>query len=345
VSRHDLTQGFEFMHSWLHVCWDALVDVVGMDQAVAGFDKVGRNAGAAGAFNLMNWGLAKDEQPSSLVTGLSYSGRMIGWGVAEMGADDEIGCMRIPDCQLGPGRHPYCYAHCGPLMETMMDTMHPGYDIQLLSCLGEGDAECILLAKPGKKRFTIEGLRRRALRPVPMPIIPEQMRLQIVPNYLHWSWTFVITSGFNTMGADQAMEMFLPLMREQGKKYPRDGQLFEECIASIFSKLTATASIASSEYGKEIEVQGCPLIGHPPEVCTLLHAFFQGIAEEAGVKDIKWTEMAAEGRSVCRARLAGGSPPRRLDSMLEMLQERLVRGEISFEEYTRIKNEISSGRD
>jgi predicted hydrocarbon binding protein len=344
VGRHDLTQGFEFMHSWLHACWDALVDDVGIDQAVAGFEKVGRNAGAAGGLNLMNWGLAKDEQPSSLVTGLCYSGRMIGWGVAEMTADEEIGCMRIPDCRLGPGRHPYCPGHCGPLMETMMDTMRPGYDIQLLSCLGNGDRECLMLVKPKHKGLTIEDLHRRRMRPIPIPAIPEQMRLQIVPNYLHWSWIFVVTSAFNTMGIEKAMEMLLPIMREEGMKFPKDGLPPEESIALVLRKMTAVARVAAVHGGHEVTIEECPIIGHPPEVCALLHAFFSGMAEEAGVKESKWLEMAIGGSRICRLKLEAARPSTHLDQMLETLQERLVRGEISFEDYTRIKNEISSER-
>jgi hypothetical protein len=229
-------------------------------------------------------------------------------------------------------------------METMMDTMRPGYDIQLLSCLGNGDRECLMLVKPKHKGLTIEDLHRRRMRPIPIPAIPEQMRLQIVPNYLHWSWIFVVTSAFNTMGIEKAMEMLLPIMREEGMKFPKDGLPPEESIALVLRKMTAVARVAAVHGGHEVTIEECPIIGHPPEVCALLHAFFSGMAEEAGVKESKWLEMAIGGSRICRLKLEAARPSTHLDQMLETLQERLVRGEISFEDYTRIKNEISSER-
>jgi hypothetical protein len=338
-SRHDLTQGFEFINRWLHVCWDALVDEVGLEAALAGYEKVGINAGKAAAHNLIDWELAKDESPSSIVIGYSYFGRMIGWGVLEMRADDEVGCIRVVDCQLGPGKHPYCPGHCGPLCTEMTNEMRAGYDNQYLKCLGKGDNECLIVYKPQGVSLTEEALARRRLSPVELPSIPGSMRLQLVPNLLHWSWTFSVNSTINALGKEKAQALLQPLMRREGMTHPLEGDTLEDHVAKMMGKLTADVRTVPVDGGHELTIDGCPFIGHSQEICALFHAFLDGMAE-ASSRSIEWTETMVEGRRICHARILKQAPSR-TSGLLETLQARLVRGEITFDEYQRIKAEIA----
>lgn len=337
-SRHDLTQGFEFINRWLHICWDALVDEVGLEVALEGYEKIGINAGKAAAHNLIDWELVTDERLSSIVSGYSYFGRMIGWGVTELMADEEVGCIRVADCQLGPGNHPYCPGHCGPLCTAMTGEMRAGYDNQYLKCLGKGDDECVIAYKPQGMTITREAIDHRHLRPVEFPPIPESMRMQLVPNLLHWSWTFSVNTSINVLGKEGTLALLQPLMKKEGSVHALEGHSLDQSIAAIMRKLTADVQTVPIEDGHTLTIESCPFIGHSPEVCQLFHAFLEGMAESSLAK-IEWTPYAHEERPLCVIKIIRQTPSK-VSGLLETLQGRLVRGEITFEEYQRIKAEI-----
>lgn len=106
-------------------------------------------------------------------------------------------------------------------------------------------------------------------------------------------------------------------------------------MAEPFRRLTATIGTE----GGEVIIEGCPFAWHSGPTCSPMHNCIDGVVRSNGLR-VTWTAQTPLGDprcSFCIQPLQMISDER---DLLLVLNERLVRGEIAFEEYERIRHKL-----
>jgi hypothetical protein len=337
-SRLDATQGFEFINEIMIATWDLLADIMGEEEALALVTKEISMASRAATANIIEWGILRGSSPGDFAAAFSYTGRMIGWGIDEILCSPEYSRIHNVNCQLAKGRHSLCDFHCVVVCNEMMRFVNLDCEQRIEKAIGRGDDECVLVIS--RSGVTLNKELQAAMRQIEIVQIDEKMRLNVVPNYLHWYWIFMINGLRMGIGETEVVEHLGPIMRRLGGRFNEEEGAEHLDLATIacepFRRLTATVEVSSER--AEAKILNCPFLGHDKLVCELMHAYVEGIAGSSG--KLNWTTPLSPGCGPC---IFSFEIERKDDGMRELrmlLKARLVRGEISYEEYQRIRREL-----
>jgi hypothetical protein len=289
--------------------------------------------------NFREWGLLEGDSTEEIAGVLSAIGRMGGWGVIEIRSSESAALIRNESCQLNGLRHSFCPVHCGVLGKEGVESMRSGGELRIENSIRDGDIECrLLIIDKGGPAPKIESMHL-----LPIPPIEEEMRVHLAPNFLYWYWLFILNGISDSIGQEKAFEMLSPQMAELGRMAAREfddpiriGEA-EQMIAEPLRRLTASVSIE----GKNIVIEGCPFAWHSGLSCSLMHRFLDGMGQTCE-REVKWEAQVPRGDPSCKFCLTSGERVSGEGELLLMLKARLVRGEISYEEYQQIRRELDS---
>jgi hypothetical protein len=260
---------------------------------------------------------------------------MAGWGVKEVRAADGVASIKNVECHFAHGKHSYCDVHCGIMCEEGARFTHPGLEFHVAKAIGRGDAECLLIITNCRTVHSEAEIGKT----LPLPRIEEEMRVNLVPNYLYWYWLFMLNGLEITLGTEGTMDALSERMKTLGMSHAKDfdnlnqARSKEELISEPLRRLTATVR----KEGQDVIIEDCPFASHGGMACNLLHNFLDGVGEERGCY-VEWTQQVPRGDESCRFRVNSRVPNE--DDLVTLLKARLVRGEISFEEYEKIRREL-----
>jgi hypothetical protein len=338
-SRLDATQGFEFMNEVMIAAWDLLADMMGEKEALALVSKEISMAARAGTANIIEWGVLKGKSPGDFASAFSYTGRMIGWGIDEILRSPEYSRIHNVDCQLAKGRHNLCDVHCVLVCNEMMHFVNLDCEHRIEKAIGRGDDECVLIiTRPG---IVLTKELQASMRSIEIVEIEEKMRLNVVPNYLHWYWTFMVNGLRMAIGETETGERLGPIMRQLGMRFgEEEGGKHADPVSLVcepFMRLTALVEVPAES--AEAKIVNCPFLGHDELVCRLMHNYVDGIAESSGRK-VHWASPLSPECGPCILRLDSRQEGDDIRELKLLLKSRLVRGEITYEEYQRIRREL-----
>jgi hypothetical protein len=288
--------------------------------------------------NAGEMGFLKGNASVDVANAYSIMARLVGIGVTGVHVSGDAAAFTAGDCQLNLGRHDFCQVHCDLLCNTGLRSVRPAGEQRIVRSIRRGDSECFLfLADKGSRVVP-----REEMQPVPMPPVTEEMRIHLAPNYIYWYWLIMLDALADRIGAEKAEDQLAPKMNRMGRTLRNwfSAELQESAVnaaAEPFRRLTA--SISSDEDIATIE--GCPFAGHGGLVCALMHDMIDGLAEAGGSR-VEWLAEVPRGDNSCCMRVTAKREVLADRELLQMLKARLVRGEISFEEYERIRRELDN---
>jgi hypothetical protein len=136
------------------------------------------------------------------------------------------------------------------------------------------------------------------------------------------------------------MDILAAPMRELGVKWGR--KLSGTTDDLLRDALQAALVITRTNADGRLEVSSCLLSAAPKEACLLFNEFLNGLLEGEGKgRSLELLSCIPRGDEACGYRILGPQPAGPTRDPLAILKERLARGEISVEEYERVKRALA----
>jgi hypothetical protein len=339
--------------------FDALIQVVGLEEALRAIRPHSRHAGLAIARNGKNrFGLeGKGVRDAAipffwLHTALSC-GQYKEIEVREGGAVVEI--YSCPLANVG-ARPEICIAISHYAVEALCESMDDRLECVFTHHLTNGDGRDRYVIRRKGDKHAIDDLGQ-LLETVPMELTSEEERdlgLHVIAS----SMIFFMRAALDLEVQDQVLQIALPRLVERGKEIggtlierkgwrsaPSIERVLRYCSGALSQQMKVSGEGEVSLRG---QVDSCPFQDAPPEVCAQIESVFQGILLALDERfDFHYGRMMSRGDPVCEWRVewistaesdqihmaVKASTERVEDDPVRLLSLMLVKGEISPEDY------------
>jgi hypothetical protein len=332
----------------------AIVDIMGEEQAEALVRSEMYHAGLAMALNIKNrMGLEGHD--------LFFVAYAANWANSIMGMDQkvevtDIGArVLVKSCPLSRASRALC-CHIVYCPKGFHEILAPGFISLNPKRLSRGDGTCVIISlKEGVNPDQV--LTAPCIyEPLPPPLDPEE-RVRWNHSYIGGMWTLMLKSMLEEIGPEMTMNALRSKFNEIGRgfaprfkeEYPMviedPGSVADE-LSSFHSSFLKEGRFMSSSDGFSIITEECPFSGEPSEVCQLFQCFYDGLLERTDPElSMRCSGMMTKGDRTChwligkKGRTASKDDALPED-LIKVLKLRYAKGEITREEYQRMKEEL-----
>ena len=332
----------------------AIVDIMGDEQVEALVKTEMHHAGLAMALNIKNRMGLKGQD-------LLYVSYAANWANSIMGMDQKVEMTGIglrgvvKSCPLSRASGALC-CHILYCPQAFHEIFAPGFIVLNPKRLSRGDDACLIIC-------TKEGVDPDQVlsapcisEPLPPPLDPEE-RAQWNHSYMGSMWTLLLKSMLDEIGTEMTMNALRPKFNEIGREFAN--RFIEEYridfenlgsvadgLSSFHSSFLKKGRFKRSSDSFSIVTEECPFSGEPSEVCQLFQYFYDGLIEKMNPDfRMQCLGMMTKGDKTCHWLIRKiGQTASRDDAVpedpIKVLKLRYAKGEITREEYQRMKEEL-----
>jgi hypothetical protein len=259
----------------------------------------------------------------------------------------------MDDCIVKDGPPEICEVMCRRGTRFVCDTLSQDATIDLISMLPKGDRRCAWLTyrrcrpRPDPERI---GKELAIGRP---QTFPREFIDALSLQYLSECWVMSTRAIASIDGGATCQNVIYPTMKERGAvraaAQSLPGSDSEEVALEIVKLQASLAMVGRREVMKDGRIRGvvseCPFKDAPPETCGQFEAFCNGMCEAVNPRmHFSYLSSMAKGDKECvweikvdpEVKAADASDP------LRVLKLRFARGEISEEQYLRMRSLLES---
>ena len=352
------------LRSWWLEATQALVDVVGSEDALGLLKPYFQHSGMAGCrvyYGITNLDLNGRE--SSNASGYNLTTFLGGRFAPVYLADDESGIGELYDCATSGICKEACTSFCQFGALGWIQEMNPDWEIRMIRSLSWGDGCCqwkSWRSETSAKVVAIEEMRM-PLDKVFRDPLDDATRKYLGLAYAGEAWVMATRAILDSPGPEEGMDDLHHRMRLYGlsmglrargwmPKESRAIAIYD--VVQLISELHQRKSeIVLEDEGAAGTVGECPFAGSaPPETCLQYESFFNGICEAIDPSyEFSYDRMMTKGDKTChwtirRKGEAAKEKPRGEaakepgETALELLKKRLVKGEITPEQYRQLRD-------
>jgi hypothetical protein len=259
----------------------------------------------------------------------------------------------MDDCLLRDGPSEVCEVMCRRGTRFVCDTLSQDATIDLISTLPMGDRKCAWLTyrrsrpRPDPERMGKELALGRS------QTFAREFIDALCLQYLSECWVMSTRAIASIDGGATCEKIIYPLMKTRGANRAAAQSLpgsDPEGVALEIVKLQSSlAMLGHREIKRDGRIRGvvseCPFKDAPPETCGQFEAFCGGICEAADPRmHFSYLSSMAKGDKECvwEIRMDSPLPIRGASDPLQVLKLRFARGEISEEQYLRMRSLLES---
>lgn len=339
--------------------FEALIQIVGLEEALRAIRPHSRHAGMAIArngtnrFGLDGKGMRDVAMPFFWLQAALSCGHYKTMEVREGGVIVEI--YSCPLAQLH-ARPEICVAISHYIMEAICETMNNELECVFTHHLTNGDGRDRFVIRKKGSKYAMDDLGP-LLEIVPMELTPEEEQ-NLGPHVVASSMIFFMRAALDLGVQSQVLEITSSRLVELGKEIggtlikrkgwnagPSIEQVIRYCGSALNQQLKVSGNERVSLLG---EVDSCPFQDAPPEVCAQIGSVFKGILQALDEQfDFNYESMMSKGDSLCEWKVTRISvaevdkvpaaeiskTERAEDDPIRLLSLMYVRGEISQDEY------------
>jgi hypothetical protein len=348
------------LREWWITSTQALVDTTGSEAALKHLRPYFVHAGKAGGLVFQNLSgiLPKDLVGTESGMGEAFSVMMEGkWGGLAFGKDGSFS-IELRNCETKGHNKEVCISCCEYSICNAHMEINPDYVVELAETLSKGNLSCKWLNY--KRGTTPPKIKDLVAKPdFKAPFVPDEE----LCNYLSHAWGgefwILATKAFiDSVGSENALERLRFYMRHSGlstgimlsdrlKGHERKLESITDMVELIQTLHQRKGSCHGGNERADGTVDECPFAsGAPPEICYQYEAFFNGICEAISpLYEFKYDRMMTKGDHTCHWVIAkkgtglinAEQKTSSSDSSVELLKKRFATGEISEDEYRRMK--------
>jgi hypothetical protein len=338
---------------WWIASTKALVESVGSEEALRHLKPYFVNAGRAGAYHIKRLtGLPTDDAGSIMVVWIGIAHfQMSNAKVTVKASSKDYAIAEMTDCAINGACPEACYCWCLFVNDGGI-YLNPDYETELIKCIPWGDSYCCI--KASKKGIT--SIDNPSII-VPIPEISAKLANFLSHAYVGENWVNASRAFIDAVGSERASEVLCTKMRSAGhavgenlvSKYDfvldKPGVVVHSL--NILHQKRESYSLNGSSQG---EVTECPFSEAPLEICLQYEAFFNGICEVIDPSyEFAYDRMMTKGDKTCHwtIRKKGDAPKKKAreepskelgETAFELLKKRLVKGEITPEQYRQLRD-------
>jgi hypothetical protein len=361
LSKEDLSDlTFGLLREWWIAATQALVDEAGSEAALRHLKPYFINTGIAGAHNIPTIiGMSPKEVLRRNIMG-DVMKAIMGVRVERYRAQDGSAITDLEDCATKGMCKELCVSFCGYSGNAYHKELDPASPFSLAMSLYRGDSFCRwMICIEGQEPMESDS-KEFLISVGDIPPLEDEMSDYLALSVLGESWSNATRAFMDFVGQERAIDRLCFYMRHAGLSFGiRMSDLFgarERGFQSILEIVELVQLLhhrkgicTRQEESAEGKVSECPFSSSPLEMCSQYEAFFNGICEAIDPNyEFVYDHMMTKGDKSChwmirkRGKALSASPDTTQSSenedMLRSLKWRLIKGEISKEEYEELRN-------
>jgi predicted ArsR family transcriptional regulator len=253
----------------------------------------------------------------------------------------------VGDCFLKDGPSEICEVICRRGTAFVCETLGQEVVNENTSMLSKGDDRCSWLTYPrSRPRPDPSDLGEEVATSYPVKL-PKEFVDAVCLQYLSESWVISTRALASIDDGKTCERVFYPLMKMRGSDYAASLHLPRgdaESVAAEIARIQSALAMRGSKETKTGSVRGtiveCPFKDAPPEMCRQFEAFCNGICEAVDPRmHFSYLSSMTKGDKECVWEIRMDTPDRKETSdPLQVLKLRFARGEISEEQYLRMRS-------
>jgi hypothetical protein len=341
----DNVLGYQMLSDLSFVVMKAILDEISEDEYERRYDRHMHHAMVAATFNLKEMGVIEADGPLSSVHALQMLGYFMAGHVYEKVEEkDGVYIIHVRECGTLPSRSVdfrrerilYCRQVCERYGTMGCEAADSRYRLVNILCKDD-QGRCVNLVLPQEMRVpaldSVAGGKR-----LPLIEVDEVKGRFLLAAYKMECWALKVRMMVETAGSEHTMGMLAAPMREIGVKWGK--RLSGSTDDLLYDALQAALVIAQPSSDGRLVVRSCLLSAAPKEACLLFNEFLNGLLEGEGKgRKLEMLSCIPRGDEACGYQIISPQPANAHDP-LAILKERLAKGDISVEEYERVKKAL-----
>lgn len=335
-----------------------LVEESGSEVGIRTMSRHSKHSGMALAINARKRFEFKGNGPEAAGIPLLWSGTALSKRDAEMEVHERGVIVLCRDCPIGGRSIPQlCVAASHGLVAGICAQTSPKLSFVYTDHLSDGGKACRCVIKEGSEAgFEDLGRLVQSIRLKDMTDDEVSgLRAHVLAEMLN----ITVKSFLESHGPERMRELMLPKAKTAGmdrgksltKRFCSESTLTaQEAHRIVCSALMQMGKSLESDVAGEGQITECPLSGFQPEGCELIETYKDGmLSTMASGAGVTYDAMQSKGSATCHWKLsvaprqAEGARVSASVDLLTRLQERLVNGELSIEEYDKIMDRLRRG--
>jgi hypothetical protein len=339
--------GYQMLSDLSFAVMKAILDEISEDEYERRYDRHMHHAMVAATFNLKEMGVIEADGPLSSVHALQMLGFFMAGHVYEKVEEkDGVYVIHVKECGTMPSRSAdfrrerilYCRQVCERYGTIGCEAADDRYRLVNMVCK-DGQGRCVNLVLPRDSGIPpLDSLRGGKIVP-PVEVDEEKGRF-LLAAYKMECWALKVRMMVETTGSEHTMSILAAPMREVGVKWGK--RLSGTTDDLLRDTLQAALLITRPSVDGRFEVSSCLLSAAPKEACLLFNEFLNGLLEGEGKgRTLEMLSCIPRGEEACGYRVIGPQLSSGIArDPLSILKERLARGEITIEEYEKVKRAL-----
>ncbi len=276
---------------------------------------------------------------------------------------DKGAAVTVQDCIFRGASQEFCVTISHYTSDLMCEAINPDYECIWTHHINQTDPYCRYVYKKKGEHVDLDN-PGQVVSVVNLPPIPEADKRFMRNFILTHFWDATTEAFMDLKGSKVTLDHLLPVAYdigfEMGEGFKKSnpttvltvsmiGGMFE-LLGQIMNQMGTSRHVSHDEFYREIT--DCPFQTFPNEVCRQIESVFQGMVQSINPDlEFSYGRMMNDGAETCswsvRKKGMTPSPDMVADSVAQsmdpllILKSRLARGEISVEEYEKIRNVIS----
>jgi hypothetical protein len=324
-----------------------LVREAGPDLASQAMTPHAYHGAVAGALILRQMGLVEGDGPLFCLGVCQMFLHMDGTVIDKVGSRGSAFAMRVSHCSmcrdhgpLSPGEaEVFCLEYEWGLCGSVWREFAPGMELTIVRSLARGDKDCFIVAH--KLGEPVPDESEDWVR-IPNHRYDEALVDYLPAAYLIEAYVYTVRCLLETIGEERSWDLLRPIMRSRGEEMGRylSGRGARDTLRDLLQALCITFR----EEGRQTEssdmvIDSCLLTAAPPICCRLLDEYLNAalLVEGKGMR-VEHRSCIPCGDEICKMIVTYSS--KGPNNEYEVLRMRLARGEITIEEYEKVKRAL-----
>jgi hypothetical protein len=328
--------------------FELAIEALGPEEFGARIDPYYRHAAEAMLLNLEEAKLIDPEDPLRRLRAFEFSGHLSG-GVAfeEMSHNGDKIVWKIKRCGAADStgrsaatRGAYCRFNQEVANRYWLSEMKPERELICLSSHAEGSDRCVEIIVPKGRRDLAEIDTDQV--PMPKMKFDDSLLAYYPAAYLIETWILIMVIIAGEIGEDATRGRMKDRIEQRSGEYALIlGEVPEGVLSRAFTELLVSFWPTRGEKGTLLAIDSCPLSAGSPFCCGLFLDLLNGIIRDEAGRKLEHVSMVTKGDAHCQMLLTESSPLKNKNGQedpAKILKLRLAKGEITVEEFERVRS-------